>query len=42
MVWSSTAIDEVTEEERARRDEYLPPIITDMFASFPIALPAGG
>ena len=39
MVWSSTAVDEVTEDERARRDELLPPIVRDMFASFPIAPP---
>ena len=39
MVWSSTAIDEVTEDERSRRDEVLPPIVRDMFASFPIAPP---
>jgi hypothetical protein len=41
MVWSSTAIDEFTESDRQRRDEILPPLIRDMFTSFPIA-PVGG
>jgi hypothetical protein len=37
MVWSATAVDQVTASDREHRDENLPPIIRDMFESFPIA-----
>jgi hypothetical protein len=42
MVWSSTAVDAVTDSKRAQRDVLLPQVVGKMFAQFPIAAPAQG
>lgn len=39
MVWSSTAVDRVTQSELARRDEILPRVIAEMFQDFPVEPP---
>lgn len=42
LTWSGTAVGRVTEKTRAQRDSVVPAVVGDIFATFPVPLPAAG